>query len=235
MEKPILIFGAGKIAEVVYQHIIRDGYLSIAAFCVDQKYMDEGGKSGEKYGIPVLAFDDIEKNYPPNKFDMLVVIGYQNLNLLRRQKYDSAKAKGYRLRSYVSPRADTGNWLNHGENCVILDGVGLQPGTEIGNNVFIWNNSLVGHHSKVLDDCWITAGTTIGGCTEIGEQTFIGLNATIGGEINIGQRNFIGAGALVIKSSSENSVFIAPAAEKFRLDVDTFLRMTSLPAMNLIR
>ena len=234
MQKPILIFGAGKIAEVVYHHIIRDGLFKVAAFCVDQRFLNTQDGTHPKFNLPVVAFDDVERSYPPDKFDMLVVIGYQNLNMLRQQKYAAAKAKGYTLCSYISPRADTGNWLKHGDNCVVLDGVGIQPGTEIGNNVFVWNNSLIGHHSKILDDCWLTAGTTIGGCTEIGEQTFIGLNATIGGEITIGKRNFIGAGALVTKSSVANAVFISSATEKFRLDVDTFLRLTSLPAMNSI-
>lgn len=233
MEKPVLIFGAGKIAEVVYQHILRDHSFQIAAFCIDRNYLKNSKSVDDKFEIPLVAFDDIEKNYPPEKFDMIVVIGYQNLNHLRQEKYSAAKVKGYQLRSYISSRANTGNWLKHGDNCIILDSVGIQPGTEIENNVFIWNNALIGHHSKIASDCWITAGATIGGCSEIGAQSFIGLNATIGSEICIGKRNFIGAGALVVKSSSDNSVFISPATEKFRLDVDTFLRITSLPAMQL--
>ncbi|MFZ6658618.1 transferase [Undibacterium sp. TJN19] len=230
--KPIVIFGLGKISDVVYQHIVRDQSFQVVAFTCDRQWLDAtASEDGRHQGLPIVAFEDLEKTYPPEAVDMIIAIGYQNLNASRLQKCNAAKAKGYQLVSYVSPKADHGHWLEIGENCVILDGVGIQPGAEIGNNVFIWNNALIGHHSTISNDCWIAAGVTIGGSTTLGERCFVGLNATVGGEIVIGADNLLGGAALILKSTDDKSVFIAPGTEKFRLDSPTFLRMTSLPAM----
>ncbi|MFZ6872707.1 transferase [Undibacterium sp. Di27W] len=230
--KPIVIFGLGKISDVVYQHIVRDQSFQVLAFTCDRQWLDQATiDEGTHQGLPVIAFEDLEKTYPPESVDMIIAMGYQNLNASRLQKCAEAKARGYHLVSYVSPKADHGQWLNIGENCVILDGVGIQPCASIGNNVFIWNNALIGHHSTIKDDCWIAAGVTIGGSTTLGERCFVGLNATLGGEITVGADNLLGGASLILKNTSDKSVFIAAGTEKFRLDSPTFLRMTSLPAM----
>lgn len=162
---------------------------------------------------------------------MFVAIGYHDLNAVRARKCQEAKAKGYTLISYVSPRADHGPWLEVGENCLILDGVGIQPGVRIGNNVSLWNNVLIGHHSVIHDHCWVAAGATLGGVVTLGERSFVGLNATIGGELSIGADCFLGAATLVVKNALPRSVFIARGTDKFRLESDDFIRMTMMPAI----
>ncbi|MEW5965588.1 MAG: acetyltransferase [Pseudomonadota bacterium] len=226
--KRLVIFGVGKIADVAYHHFVRDREVEVAAFTCDAAWVPE---SGTNHGLPVVAFEDIERTCPPAAFDLFVAIGYHELNAVRAQKCAEAKAKGYALASYVSPRADLGPWVTVGENCLILDGVGIQPGAKIGDNVSLWNNVLIGHHSTVQDHCWIAAGATIGGVATIGERCFVGLNATIGGELAIGADSFLGAATLVLKSAPERSVFIAPGTEKFRLASDEFLRMTRMTAI----
>ncbi|WP_300454562.1 DapH/DapD/GlmU-related protein [Accumulibacter sp.] len=166
---------------------------------------------------------------------MFVALGYHELNALRARKCGEAKAKGYTLVSYVSPRADHGPWLEIGENCLILDGVGIQPGVRIGDDVSLWNNTLIGHHSTIGDHCWIAAGATLGGGVVLGERSFVGLNATIGGELSIGADCFLGAATRVLKDAPPRSVFIAPATERFRLESDAFLRMTRMPALGTNR
>ena len=39
-------------------------------------------------GVPVVAFEDIEKAYPPDKFKMLIGIGYKDMNSLRELKFN---------------------------------------------------------------------------------------------------------------------------------------------------
>ncbi len=230
--KPLVIFGLGKIADVAYQHIVRDGEYDVVAFTCDSEWLDiDVGNVPRHYGRPAVPFEDIERQFPPEVVSMFVAIGYQDLNGARTKKYLEAKAKGYSLISYVSPRANCGQWLDIGENCLILDGVGIQPGVRIGNNVSLWNNTLVGHHSVVQDNCWIAAGATLGGSVTLGERSFVGLNATIGGELSIGEDSFIGAGTLIIKSAPPRSVFIARDTEKFRLESPDFVRMTTMPAL----
>ena len=229
--KTVIIFGLGKIADVAYQHIVRDRAYEVVAFTCDAEWLPIGDRGSTFYGRPVVPFEEIERRYPPESVSMFVAIGYHDLNAVRAAKCDAAKAKGYRLISYVSPRADHGPWLDVGENCLILDSVGIQPGVRIGNNVSLWNNALVGHHSIVDDHCWIAAGATLGGGVTLGARSFVGLNATIAGELSIGAGSFLGAASLVLKSAPPRSVFIAPGTEKFRLDSNAFLRMTRMPAL----
>lgn len=230
--KPLIIFGLGKIADVAYHHIVRDGEYRVVAFTCDAEWLPAAGGSDRAHlGHPVVPFESIERHFPPESVSLFVAIGYQDLNALRARKCQEVKAKGYELISYVSPRADYGSWLKIGENCLILDGVGIQPGVQIGNNVFLWNEVLIGHHSVIYDHCWIAAGATLGGSATLGERSFVGLNATIGGELNIGPDCFLGAASLVVKSAPPRSVFVAPSTDKFRLNSDDFLRMTVMPAL----
>lgn len=230
--KQLIIFGLGKIADVAYHHFVRDDEYQVVAFTCDGEWLDtDRGKRETYFGHPVLPFEDIERHYPPESVSMFVAIGYHDLNAVRARKCQEAKAKGYTLISYVSPRADHGPWLEVGENCLILDGVGIQPGVRIGNNVSLWNNVLIGHHSVIHDHCWVAAGATLGGVVTLGERSFVGLNATIGGELSIGADCFLGAATLVVKNALPRSVFIARGTDKFRLESDDFIRMTMMPAI----
>jgi sugar O-acyltransferase (sialic acid O-acetyltransferase NeuD family) len=231
--KPLVIFGLGKIADVAYHHFVRDGDYQVVAFTCDAKWLPppECASGSTHFGLPALPFEEIEHHYPPESVSLFVALGYHQLNAVRASKCQEAKAKGYSLISYVSPRADCGPWLDIGENCLILDGVGIQPGVRIGDNVSLWNNVLIGHHSHIQDHCWIAAGAIVGGLVTLGERSFVGLNATIGGDLTIGDDCFLGAASLVVKSAPPKSVFIARGTDKFRLQSDEFLRMTTMPAI----
>jgi hypothetical protein len=64
--------------------------------------------------------------------------------------------------------------------------------------------------------------------TKISSNCFIGVNATIGYQIIIGEKNLIGARTLITKNTEPNSVFISQDTEKYRLDSNTFLKLTRL-------
>lgn len=227
----IVIFGLGMMAEVVYHHMTRDRSYEVAAFAVDRKWLDQGTAFAEKVGLPVVAFEEVETRFPPDEYGMFVAMGYHNLNQMRAEKCEQAKAKGYSLASYVSARADVGPWLDIGENCLILDSVGVQPGARIGDNVWLWNNTLVGHHATIESHCWFAAGGTIGGKATIGERCFLGLGATVGGDITVGRESIVGAGTLVTKNAAAGSVFVARDTDLFRLDSRRFLSITRLPTL----
>lgn len=229
--KPIIMFGTGKIADVALKHILRDRAFDVVACTVDGSWLSQNSSATSWQGLPVVAFEEIERLYPPTEFGMLVAIGYHGLNSVRQSRCKIAREMGYRLESYVSPRADVGDWLEIGDNCIILDSVGIQPGVKIGNNVSIWNNSLIGHHSTIEDDCWVAAGATLGGMVRLGASSFVGLNATVAGEVTLGAECFLGASALVTKSADARSVFVEPSSEKLRLDSRQFIRMTVMSAI----
>ena len=220
----IVIFGAGKIADVAYHQLKNDSPHETVAFAVDGAYIAQK----EKWGLPVVAFDDILITYPPDDFKMLVAVGYQDLNRFRACKYEEAKAKGYELISYVSSRASNFSDIEIGDNCMVLEQAVLQPCTKVGNNVFFWNGNHLGHHARVEDHCYIAGQVVISGAAVIEPYCFLGVNATIGHEVTIGRESFIGAGALVTKNAPPKSVYIIPDTPRFRLDSDSFLKLTKM-------
>lgn len=220
--KDIVILGAGKIAEVLYDYVCRDSDMRVHGFCVDSAYRH----SNEFQGHPLVALEDLPKRFPPEQYSVLMAIGYHECNALRARKAAEIKAMGYRLASYVSTRAWMSGSAVMGEGCVVLDHVSIEPGVRLGDNVALWSGVVVGHHAIVGDHCWLAAGATMGGGARIGSGCFLGLNATIAHEIQLGERCLIGGHAWVGKSAAAGSVLIAPDATLFRLDVDRFLRFS---------
>ncbi|MBN1450077.1 MAG: acetyltransferase [Anaerolineales bacterium] len=220
----IVLFGAGKIADVAYFQLTNDSPHEVVAFTVDGEHVSQKGK----WGLPVIPFEDILNAYSPDEFKMLVAVGYQDLNRFRARKYDEAKAKGYELISYVSSRASNFSHVPIGDNCLVLENAVLQPCTSVGNDVFFWNGNHLGHHARIEDHCYVSGQVVISGAAVIEPYCFLGVNATIGHEVTIGRESFIGAGALVTKNAPSKSVYITPDTPKFRLDSDSFLKLTKM-------
>jgi sugar O-acyltransferase (sialic acid O-acetyltransferase NeuD family) len=220
----IVIFGAGKIADEAYYYLTNDSPHEVVAFTVDSAHLS----THELFGRPVLPFEELTEKYPPGEFKMFVAVGYQNLNKFRARKYDECKSKGYELISYVCSRASNFGNAEIGDNCFVLENAVIQPCAKIGSNVFLWSGNHVGHHATVMDHCYIAGHVIISGSTIIEPYCFIGVNATIGHEITIGRESFIGAGTLITKDVGSRSVYIGPATAKYRLDSETFLRLTKM-------
>jgi len=151
---------------------------------------------------------------------MFVAISFKGVNKLREAKVAEAEAKGYPLTSHVSPRASVWSKLVVNPNTIIMENNVIQPFVTIGRNVIMWSGNHIGHHTRIGDNCFIASQAVISGNCEIGAGTFIGVNATLRDNITIGARNVIGAAALILKSSTDNAVFIGPATEPARVTSD---------------
>jgi sugar O-acyltransferase (sialic acid O-acetyltransferase NeuD family) len=220
----VVIFGAGKYADVAFFYLTNDSPHEIVAFTLDDRYLTEK----EKFGLPIIPFEEVQSRYPPDRFKMFVALGYQDLNRLRAMKYEESKAKGYELISYVSSRAANFGRVEIGDNCFILEFAALEPCSTVGNNVTIWSANQIGHHASVEDHCYIAGNVVVSGSTRIEPYCFIGVSATLGHEITIGRESFIGAGSLITKNVAPKSVYIRSDTEKFRLDSPAFLRLTKM-------
>jgi len=85
-----------------------------------------------------------------------VAVSYTQINRLRSQKADEAKAKGYALASYCSSRTSRLTDSPIGENAFILEDNTLQPFCRIGRCVVtIWSGNHIGHHAVIGDGCFI--------------------------------------------------------------------------------
>lgn len=208
--KKAIIFGANGQAEVVSYLLEKDSEYEVVAFCCSAQYRD----SDTIFDKPLVAFENIEDNYPPTEFEMYVSLSYADNNKVRERFYHEAKNKGYTLLSYISSK--TTNYANSiGDNTFIFEDNTIQPFVEIGNNVILWSGNHIGHHSKIEDNCFISSHVVISGHCIIGANSFIGVNATLRDGIAIGKYNTLGAGCLMIKTSKDNQVYIGAKAKEY--------------------
>lgn len=216
MKKPLIIFGAGQIAEVAHFYFTHDSDYKVAAFTVDDAYINED----TFYQLPVIPFSQIEKVYPGSQYDMFIALSYQNLNQVREQKYHAAKEKGYHLANYISSKATIWPDLTTNDNCFILEDNTIQPFAKIGNNVTLWSGNHIGHHSVIHDHCFISSHVVVSGGVIIENNCFIGVNAAIKNQTRVGKHSIIGMGAIISNNTEDNSIYKGNASLPSKLKSD---------------
>jgi sugar O-acyltransferase (sialic acid O-acetyltransferase NeuD family) len=201
--KPIVIVGDGEFAEIACEYFTHDSPYEVVGFAVERPFLSRD----ELYGRPVVAFEDVEARYAPDRHGVFVAVTYTQLNRVRARLYVAAKAKGYQPVSYVSSRAFV--WRNAviGENCFIFEQNVLQHHVRIGNNVVLWSGNHVGHRSTIHDHCFLSSHVVVSGYCEVGESSFLGVNCTIGDHVRIAPDCVIGAGAVVVRDTEEGKVY----------------------------
>jgi len=205
--KPLVIFGSGDMAELAHYYFSKDSEFTPVAFTLDREFI----KNSTCCGLPVVAFEDIQNIYPPQKYSLFIALSYSKLNQLRRDKYQRAKDMGYQTPSYISSKATMLNDHCVGENCFVLEDNTVQPFVTIGDNVTLWSGNHIGHHSVIEDHTFIASHVVVSGGVKIGRQCFIGVNATLRDHIKIGDRSVIGAGVLLLKSCEPESLYVGSA------------------------
>ena len=211
--KPLVIFGAGDIAQLAHHYFTTDGGREVAAFTVDAAYRKEESFCER----PLVPFEEVTASHPPATHDLFVALSYTGLNKVRRDKVAAARAAGYTLASYVSSRASVLNGGRIGANCFILEDNTIQPFVEIGDNVTLWSGNHIGHHTRIHDHVFIASHVVVSGGVEIGESCFIGVNATLRDHIKVGERCVIGAGALLLGDAEPEGVYVGTATERSRV------------------
>lgn len=210
MNKQLVIFGSGDIAQLAHYYFTNDSDYNPVAFTVDKDYIE----SDTFCGLPVIAFEEISEHFPPQEYSIFIALSYSHINATRKEKYLAAKSLDYPIASYVSSHSTVLNRDDIGENCFIFEDNTIQPFVRIGNNVTLWSGNHIGHHSIIRDHCFIASHIVISGGVEIGEQCFIGVNATLRDHIVIGDRCVIGAGTLIMSDTAPDGLYIGNATKR---------------------
>lgn len=206
----IVIFGEGEMAQVANFYFSRQSPHEVVGFTVDSQFR----KTDQVLGLPLVDFEDLEKRFPQENHQLFIAIGYSRLNRLREQKFLEAKRRGYSLASFISERCTNLTDFPFGENCFILEDNTIQPFVKIGNNVTLWSGNHIGHHSQIMDSCFIASHVVISGGVTIGERCFIGVNSTLRDHIAIGKDCLIGAGSLILEDAPDGSVYTGQASKR---------------------
>jgi acetyltransferase-like isoleucine patch superfamily enzyme len=217
----VVLFGIGRGADVAYRFLTRDSEHEICGFAVDRKYLDRD----RFHDRPVVAFEDVQRRFPPDEFKMFVLLGYQRMNALRAGKYLEAKQKGYSFISYANSNFYRAEELDIGENCFILDNQSISLDVKIGNNVVMWSSNHIGDLAVIGDHVWLASHVTVAAEVVVRPYCFLGIGAAIGNKVTLAERTLVGANVLVASDTAENSVCISGEAARADVDSATFLRV----------
>jgi len=209
MTNKLVIFGSGDMAELALYYFSNDSDYEVVAFTVDRDFLQDQSSNG----LPVVAFEELDEHYPPQDYCLFIALSYSKLNQVRRDRYESAKKRGYTLASYISSHATVLNDRQIGDNCFILEDNTIQPFVRIGDNVTLWSGNHIGHHSSINDHTFISSHVVVSGGVEIGQQCFIGVNATLRDHISVGHKVVIGAGVLLLENAEDNALYIGSASK----------------------
>jgi len=211
--QPLVVFGAGQIAEVAWHCFAHDSAYEVVGFTVDPEYV----AADRLLGLPVLPYPEAILRWPAASHSMFVAMAYGRLNQARAGTVERVQADGYRGANYISSRAIVAGEVVPDSNTFVMELNNLQPFSRLGRNVWLWAGNHVGHHSTIGDHCFLASHVVVSGSVDVGESSFIGVNATIRDNVRIGARNVIGAGVVILADTRDAEVYIGPKTEASRV------------------
>jgi sugar O-acyltransferase (sialic acid O-acetyltransferase NeuD family) len=219
--KKLVIVGDSAFALIAYEYFEADSDYEVVGFSVERAYL----KQQEMFGLPIVPFEELESVFDPATHEVYVATVYAQLNRLRTRLANAAKEKGYKLASYISPRAFVWPNVELGEHYFIFEDNTVQPFVKIGNNVVLWSGNHIGHHSTVRDNCFIASHAVISGFCDIGENSFIGVNATLANNVVLGKDNWIGPNVTIMKNTEMGALYKTDQPEPAKISALRFFKV----------
>ncbi len=218
----LVIIGEGETGEIAYEYFTKDTAFEVVAFSAEKQHR----KNKTLYGLPVVPLEELEKSFNPDDYRVFVAVSFTGLNRIRARLLETARLKGYRPCSYISPKAFIGEGAQIGENCFIFENVAIQRATKICDNVTIWTGSSIAHHTVVGANCFIASQVAVSGFCNIGEFCFLGANSCTIDRVNIAKDTVIGAGAVVVGDTESGKIYVGnPAKPLPNRSVESFMGM----------
>jgi sugar O-acyltransferase (sialic acid O-acetyltransferase NeuD family) len=215
MEK-VVIFGNKSVAREAFYYLKYYSGYEVVGFTVDRRYLE----SDTLCQKPVVPFDVVKNTFPPEKYKMLIAVGYVQNNKIREERYFQSKEIGYQLINFISPNSILHPETIVGDNCIIGHYTVISPDAKIGNNVIIASGCIIGHDVIIGDHCFFSPGVVVAGSVNIGSRSYLGANSTIRNKISIGNECVIGAGAIMLENAEDRSVYLGEPATLLPISSD---------------
>lgn len=220
-QKKLVIVGDSAFAEIAREYFDADSTYEVVAFSVESAHLGRDTLQG----LPVVPFETLEQRFAAHEHEIYVAVVYTQLNRLRTRLARDAKARGYRLASYVSSRAFVWRNVELGEHCFIFEDNTVQPFVRIGSNVVLWSGNHIGHHSVIEDNCFIASHAVISGFCRVGENSFVGVNAAVANNVALGRDNWVAPGVAIMKGSADGVLFRAHDADEAKIGAPRFFKV----------
>lgn len=207
--KRLIIFGNSSMARVAQFYFSRDSAYEVVGFTVDAEY----NTSGPMWGLDVLDFERIEQTHPPETHEMFVAIGPTRMNALREAKFLEAKAKGYRLASYVSPRSVCES--RTGENTFVADMVVIAPFVTIGDDNYFYDGAICSNDSIIGNHCYLAPRAYVGSLCDVRDNSVLGAAAVLKSGVVVAKHTLVGASAYISANTEEKGVYGEKSSELY--------------------
>lgn len=201
--KNIVIFGNGDFARLLKYYIDMDDKREVEAFTVDRKYIG----CSEFYGKPVEAFEEIEKKYPPERYEILIAIGNSKMNAVREEIFQKCKDKGYTVATYIHSSCSVHS-DEIGEGNIFLENCLIYPYAKIGKGNLLWDHVLISHDCVVGDFNTFSSYADLCGYVKIGNNGYFGKHCILNDFIEIADYTLVGAAAYAKKNTDPYDVVV---------------------------
>ncbi len=222
MAEPIIIFGIGETAQTIYSYISDCDDFLVVGFSANKDYFSD---SELLFNLPIFPFENIEKIFNPNLYSLIIGISYTGLNSLRENIFLQAKAKGFKIATYISPNSYISKTATIKEGVFIYDNVSINHNCIIEENSIICSGTVISHSSRVGKNVFIGANCSIGGFTEIGNNNFIGIGCTLIDKIKTTDNVILSAGSVLSNNALNSNIYKGFPAKDSGINSKLFLEL----------
>lgn len=208
MEK-IVIIGNGSYAKMMNQYLKISGFHGACAYAVDACCISEP----ELDGIEVISLDRLREQFPCEKYDLIMGIGYAQMSQIRKRIFEQCKSWGYHFENYIHPTAIISPDVQIGEGNNILEGVIIEAGATIGNANLFFGGSMVGHESRIGNYNTFAGKSMIAGVVTVENNCFLGVSSAVKDHVVLHDYVLLGAMAYGYKDMEEYSVVVPAKSE----------------------
>lgn len=201
--KKIILFGNSDFAKLMKWYIETDAKRVIDGVTVDKDYITNPYFEG----IPIVPFQEIANYYNNKEYEILIAVGYNRMNTIRKNIFERCKSMGYSVASFIHSSAIISSNAIIGEGTIILEDTLIQPFVNIGCGNIIWHKVAIAHNAVIGNFNTITGMVSLCGYVKIGDNCFIGSNSTIRNNVTISDYTLVGAGSYIFKNTEKYSVY----------------------------
>ena len=216
----LILYGDSNYAELLKYYFESDTEYRVVAFCVDRAYR----KKDEIDGLPVVAFEELERLYDPQNHHLFAAIGYKSMRV-KKALYEKAAATAFPLASYISPKAIVDRSNQIGENCMVLPGAILEPFASLEANCFVNTGSTICHHSRIEAHSFLAARSLVGGYSVVGENSFLGFQSTVLQQLHLAPETLVAANSLLMQDSEISTMYAGTPARAIKSHAESGIQI----------
>lgn len=203
------IYGTGGTGEEVFE-IVKEMEKNGVSQWNEIIFIDDTKPIGHLREHSQIPFIECQKQYSPDKIEIVIAIGEPSHKTLIRKKVETA---GYQLATIIHPNSYISESAQIGKGVVVKMQSIIFANATIGDNVIIQSNVVVGHDVDISNDCQISAFSHICGNVSLGERVFCGAQSGIREKISIGNDCVLAMGAMVMDNMTNNTLAIGNPAK----------------------